>query len=161
FLDWCARESYYIVERFQRYDGIWNYLIKPISSLTTGSEAPRSEFGSAIRAAPEKVHVGGIASASNTAQSTEQTFLKLAPFLRAADSPLERCRLSREFDARIASLLGRRATLPQVHCFYEALSDEGEHRGLVAATASMRAAGHPVRVWSYSPQRLEFLQSQG
>jgi Glycosyltransferase sugar-binding region containing DXD motif len=57
--------------------------------------------------------------------------------------------------------LGRGATLPQVHCFYEALSGETEHRRLVAATASMRAAGHPVRVWSYSPQRLEFLQSQG
>jgi FkbM family methyltransferase len=39
FLDWCARESYHIVERFQRYDGIWNYLIKPISSLTIGNGA--------------------------------------------------------------------------------------------------------------------------
>ena len=34
-LDWCARESYHIVERFQRYEGIWNYLIRPMSSLMT------------------------------------------------------------------------------------------------------------------------------
>ena len=33
---------------------------------------------------------------------TEEAFFKLAPFLRAADSPQERRRLSRDFDARIA-----------------------------------------------------------
>jgi FkbM family methyltransferase len=161
FLDWCARELYYIVERFQRYDGIWNYLIKPISSPAIGNGVPRLEFGTATLAAQEKVAVGEIGSTSNAAQSTEETFLKLAPFLSAADSPLERRRLSREFDARIASFLGRGAALPQIHCFYEVRSDEAGHRGLVAATASMRAAGHPVRVWSYSPRRLEFLQSRG
>jgi FkbM family methyltransferase len=34
FVDWCARESYHIVEHFQRYEGIRNYLVKPIPSLT-------------------------------------------------------------------------------------------------------------------------------
>ncbi|MGT2466431.1 glycosyltransferase [Mesorhizobium atlanticum] len=32
---------------------------------------------------------------------------------------------------------------------------------LIAATTSMMAAGHPVRVWSYSPNRLEFLLPHG
>jgi len=35
FVDWCARESYHVVEHFQRYEGIRNYLVKPIPSLTT------------------------------------------------------------------------------------------------------------------------------
>src|SRR5262249_28944352 len=139
FSDWCARESYHIVERYQRYDGIWNYLIKPISSLTTGN-GPRPEFGAATLAVQEKLLIGWIGSAANAAQSTEETFLTLAPFLRAANSPLERRRLSREFDVRIGPFLGRGAALPQIHCFYEVLSDEAEHRCLVAATASMRAA---------------------
>jgi hypothetical protein len=30
FLDWCECESYHIVERYQRYEGIQNYLIKPL-----------------------------------------------------------------------------------------------------------------------------------
>ena len=70
---------------------------------------------------------------------------------------------SREFDARIARFLGPgdSASLPQIHCFYEALSDNGRHDSLIAATASMRTAGHPVRVWSYSPQKLEFLRPYG
>jgi FkbM family methyltransferase len=29
FLDWCRHELYEIVERFQRYEGIHNYLVKP------------------------------------------------------------------------------------------------------------------------------------
>ena len=36
-----------------------------------------------------------------------------------------------------------------------------EHHDLIAAMASMRAAGHPVRVWTYSPQKLEFLVPHG
>jgi glycosyltransferase involved in cell wall biosynthesis len=100
---------------------------------------------------------------SSEPPSTDEIFLKLAPFLRAADSPQERRRLSRDFDARIASLLSQAdgASLPQIHCFYEVLSDNAEHRTLIAATASMRAAGHSVRVWSYSPQKLDFLRPHG
>src|SRR5260221_165672 len=53
------------------------------------------------------------------------------------------------------------AALPQIHCFYEVLSGDHPHHGLVAATSSMRAAGHPVTVWSYSPARLDFLRAHG
>jgi FkbM family methyltransferase len=164
FLDWCARESYHIVYRLQRYEGIWNYLIKPIFSITTENGAPRPELDTAITtlAPQDKLLVGGgIGSACNRAQSTEKTFLNLAPFLRVADSPVERRRLSRELDARIVPFLSDDGALPQIHCFYEVLSDEVEHRTLLAATTSMRAAGHPVRVWSYSPQKLGFLQPHG
>jgi len=34
FLDWCERAAYQLVERFQRYPGIQNYLIKPSSSAS-------------------------------------------------------------------------------------------------------------------------------
>jgi hypothetical protein len=97
------------------------------------------------------------------ARSTQEQFLELAPFLAAADSPAERRRASRDFDARIAPLLngGEAAALPQIHCFYEVLSDTAQHRSLAAATASMRAAGHPVQVWSYSPEKLAFLRPYG
>lgn len=97
------------------------------------------------------------------AKSPQEIFEELAPFLRAVDSPKERRHLSRHFDARIAPFLSHAdgAALPQIHCFYEALSDRAEHKTLIAATTSMRAAGHPVRVWSYSPQKLEFLRPHG
>jgi FkbM family methyltransferase len=36
FLDWCASKSYEIIERFQRYPGIQNYLIRPISENASG-----------------------------------------------------------------------------------------------------------------------------
>ena len=95
--------------------------------------------------------------------SPQEKFFSLAPFLRAADSPKERREQSRSFDARIAPLLSCSdgASLPQIHCFYEVISDKADHRALIAATASMRAAGHPVRVWSYSPQKLGFLRLHG
>ncbi|TPM26964.1 glycosyltransferase [Mesorhizobium sp. B2-3-5] len=99
---------------------------------------------------------------SSKAKGTEEILLELAPFLRFADSPQERRARSRAFDSRIAPFLNRGdAALPQIHCFYEVLSDNAEHRTLVAATTSMRAAGHPVRVWSYSPNKLEFLLPLG
>lgn len=89
-------------------------------------------------------------------------FLTLAPFLRVADWPKQRLELSRAFDARIQRHLDRSgAALPQIHCFYEVLSETAQHSGLVAATASMQRAGHPVRVWSYSPQKLAVLASHG
>jgi glycosyltransferase involved in cell wall biosynthesis len=97
------------------------------------------------------------------AKSTQEFFLDLAPFLRSADSPEQRREQSRAFDTRIAPSLSRAdgAMLPQIHCFYEVLSDKAEHKTLIAATTSMRATGHPVRVWSYTPQKLEFLKPHG
>ena len=97
-------------------------------------------------------------------ESTEETFLKLAPFLRVADWPKQRLELSRSFDARIARYLDHcdsGAALPQTHCFYEVLSDTAQHPSLIGATASMRAAGHPVRIWSYSTKKLKFLVPHG
>ena len=96
--------------------------------------------------------------------STEEQFLKLAPFLRAADWPRQRLELSRSFDARKVRYLdhsAQGAALPQIHCFYEALSDTAQHASLIGATASMVAAGHPVQVWSYSTEKLDFLVPYG
>jgi glycosyltransferase involved in cell wall biosynthesis len=95
-------------------------------------------------------------------RSTRDTFFSLFPYLSAIDSAAERREQSRPFDAGIASKLGGAgAALPQVHSFYEVLSDNGRHDGLIAAVTSQRAAGHPVKVWSYSPQKLEFLRPLG
>lgn len=102
------------------------------------------------------------AIASGRVKSTEEFFYELAPFLRDVDSPRERRERSRQFDARINPFLGSDDTaLPQINCFYQVMSDKAEHRTLIAATASMRAAGHPVRVWSYAPEKLEFLIPHG
>jgi hypothetical protein len=122
--------------------------VEPVSTTSIESHEPQT---------------GRIGDSSSGANSSEDTFLNLAPFLRAADSPADRRRLSREYDARIAQFLsfGDSAALPQIHCFYEVLSDNARHDSLIAATASMRAAGHPVRVWSYSPHKLEFLVPHG
>ena len=95
-------------------------------------------------------------------QSTGEFFLNLAPFLRTVDSPAERRKQSRAFDAKMEKYWqGDGTSLPQVHCFYEVLSETAQHHSLIAATTSMRAAGHPVRVWSYSPAKLDFLASHG
>ncbi|TPL74003.1 glycosyltransferase [Mesorhizobium sp. B2-3-15] len=95
-------------------------------------------------------------------KSTDEIFHDLAPFLREVDSPLQRRERSLQFDARISRFLGRDDTaLPQINCFYQVMSDQAEHRTLIAATASMRAAGHPVRVWSYAPEKLAFLVPHG
>lgn len=95
-------------------------------------------------------------------KSTEEIFHELAPFLRDVDSPLQRREGSRQFDARISPFLGSDDTaLPQINCFYQVMSDKAEHRTLIAATTSMRAAGHPVRVWSYAPEKLAFLVPHG
>jgi glycosyltransferase involved in cell wall biosynthesis len=104
-----------------------------------------------------------IAAGTGDGRSAQEIFSNLAPFLAAADSPEERRQLSRGFDARIAPLLSfdGAAALPQIHCFYQVLSDNAEHHDLTAAVASMRAAGHPVRVWTYSPEKLKFLIPYG
>ncbi|TRD00173.1 glycosyltransferase [Mesorhizobium sp. WSM4305] len=95
-------------------------------------------------------------------KSADDIFHELAPFLRDVDSPPERRERSRQFDARISRFLGSDGTaLPQINCFYQVMSDKAEHRTLIAATTSMRAAGHPVRVWSYAPEKLEFLVPHG
>jgi hypothetical protein len=96
------------------------------------------------------------------ARSGRERVLQVAPFLRAANSPQQRRTQSREFDARIVPFLPEDGTaLPQIHCFYEVRSGDARHDGLVAATVSMRTAGHPVRVWSYAPHKLEFLLPHG
>jgi hypothetical protein len=91
----------------------------------------------------------------------EQKFHDLAPFLREVDSPEHRRAAARRLDARIAPFLHGAAALPQINCFYEVLSDAAPLHGLLAATTSMRAAGHPVRVWSYTPEKLAFLRPHG
>ncbi|UCI19170.1 hypothetical protein FJ970_29815 [Mesorhizobium sp. B2-1-8] len=95
-------------------------------------------------------------------KSTDEIFHEFAPFLRNVDSPPERRERSRQFDARISPFLASDDTaLPQINCFYQVMSDKAEHRTLIAATTSMRAAGHPVRVWSYAPEKLAFLVPHG
>jgi hypothetical protein len=90
-------------------------------------------------------------------------FQEMAPFLRAADSSQDRRRMSREFDARITAFLrlGDDPALPRIQCFYGVLSHDARHNSLIAATTSMRAMGHPVNVWSYTPEKLEFLRPHG
>jgi hypothetical protein len=92
--------------------------------------------------------------------TTAETFKKLAPYLASVDSPEQRRRLSRKSDEKVAWMFGRggAAALPQIHCFYEVLGKSTRHGALVAAVSSMRAAGHPVRLWTYSPKKLEFLK---
>jgi tetratricopeptide (TPR) repeat protein len=128
-----------------------------------GGPEPAQPNAEPVAPAPTEEEALPAASVAGAALTTEETFLELAPFLAAVDSPAERRRLSRAFDARIAPFLdcADTAALPQIHCFYEVLSDKAEHRSLIAATTSMRAAGHPVQVWSYAPQKLEFLLPYG
>lgn len=132
FKDWCAREQYQLVKSYQRYPGIQNFLVAPI--------------GTEMR--------------SKTDVSTAAFFENFAPFLRDADTIDRRRDATRAFDQRIGPLLGQTSTsLPPIHLFYEAMSDQ--HQTLMAATASMRAAGHAVRVWTYSPAKLAFLAARG
>ena len=125
---------------------------------TAPDATPGPEAGAGANTASAEVRAD-----PSAAKSTDQRFPELAPFLSAVDSPTDRRRLSHDFDARIPQFLGRgdTAALPQIHCFYEVLSDTAQHLGLIAGTTSMRAAGHPVRVWSYSPQKLDFLLPLG
>lgn len=44
-MEWCARESYQLVERFRRYDGIQNFLIKPLSFVIAEAAKVREEQG--------------------------------------------------------------------------------------------------------------------
>ena len=41
------------------------------------------------------------------------------------------------------------------------LSDYARHNSLIAATTSMLAMGHPVNIWSYTPEKLGFLRPHG
>jgi FkbM family methyltransferase len=52
FVEWCARESYQIVDRFRRYDGIQNYILKPLllATVHTRSRITETEFGEALDA---------------------------------------------------------------------------------------------------------------
>jgi glycosyltransferase involved in cell wall biosynthesis len=97
------------------------------------------------------------------AQSTSAVIRQLAPFLDHVDDVRERRRRSRELDRRMLQLLDERASgsLPQIHCFYEVLSPSGSHDGVVAATRSMVLAGHRVKLWSYTPSRLQGLVHGG
>jgi len=130
--------------------------LKPTQEVAKDTEFTKSKPSEGLRS-------NSTAKTNGLKKSTQGTFLDLAPFLRAVDSPVERREQSRAFDARIAPFLSRAdgAALPRIHCFYEVLSEKADHKTLIAAASSMRAAGHPVQVWSYSPQKLEFLKSHG
>jgi hypothetical protein len=111
----------------------------------------------------EMLQPSGAAENPVRAMSPVALFPSLAPFLAVADSAVERRMQSRGFDARMANYLDTdgAAALPQIHCFYAVLNDKAGHHDLIAAMASMRAAGHPVRVWSYTPEKLIFLIPHG
>ncbi|WP_143019568.1 tetratricopeptide repeat protein [Mesorhizobium qingshengii] len=135
-------------------------LAQPDPPTKAGNKPGRADdgaMGDANRAPLESKDFG-----AGSMKSTEEIFHELAPFLRDVDSPMERRQRSRQFDSRIYPFLGSDdPALPQINCFYEVMSDKAEHRTLIAATTSMRAAGHPVRVWSYAPEKLEFLVPHG
>jgi hypothetical protein len=113
--------------------------------------------------APALAEATGAVDESEAPVAVAGFFDRLAPFLGGNLSPLERRLQSRAFDARIAPMLrpSESASLPQIHCFYEVLSEDARHESLIAATTSMRQVGHPVRVWSYEPSKLDFLRRQG
>ncbi|WP_198019252.1 glycosyltransferase [Mesorhizobium sp. LNHC229A00] len=126
-----------------------------------GVKPERAEDDGAMCDASQTASEGKDVGASGI-KSTDEIFHDLAPFLRDVDSPLERRERSRQFDTRISPFLGGDDTaLPQINCFYQVMSDKAEHRTMIAATTSMRAAGHPVRVWSYAPEKLEFIVAHG
>jgi glycosyltransferase involved in cell wall biosynthesis len=130
------------------------------SSQEARSSKPKPRAAAQQLAAPprdESIDIGPFGA------STSEAFSNLFPFLRDADSVVDRRRLSQDFDARIIPHLSLDdvSRLPQIHCFYEPLAQSANHQSLVAATASMAAAGHAVKVWSYSPRKLEFLRGQG
>ncbi|RWH69252.1 glycosyltransferase [Mesorhizobium sp.] len=137
--------------------------VKPTLPLIShgAEDADWIRFGSSSRPYGGDAPAEPRSFAFRSGRTAEEFFRKFAPFLEAVDSPAERCRQSRNFDRRILPFLNNGAALPQIHCFYEVLSDKVDHSTLIAATTSMMAAGHPVRVWSYSPNRLEFLLPHG
>ena len=92
--------------------------------------------------------------------ATAEFFHAKAPFLMATESATERAEGSRAFDAVIARHLAFEADLPRVHSFYEVM-EEGREAGLLAALGSMRAAGHPVLLWTYSPEKLSAVKALG
>ncbi|MDX8482046.1 glycosyltransferase [Mesorhizobium sp. VK24D] len=129
-------------------------------SLETGATPGRA--GDRAANGKGEVRLEGEFFGSGEAKSAEEIFGELAPFLRDVTSPRDRRDRSRKFDARITPFLGADdAALPQINCFYEVISEAAQHRTLIAAVSSMRRAGHPVRVWSYSPNKLEFLTPYG
>jgi glycosyltransferase involved in cell wall biosynthesis len=95
--------------------------------------------------------------AAERQRDTATVIRALAPFLDQVDDAGERRRRSRDFDRRMTPWLDERGsgTLPQIHCFYEVLAPSANHDGLVAATRSMVLAGHRVKLWSYTPSRLQ------
>ena len=100
---------------------------------------------------------------NRSGQDTGAVIRHLAPFLDRVDDVRGRRLGSRELDRRMAQMLDERAaaSLPQIHCFYEVLSPSGNHDGLIAATRSMVLAGHRVKLWSYTPLRLQGLVHDG
>jgi glycosyltransferase involved in cell wall biosynthesis len=148
--------------RVEKHRAAWQD-VTAVAAPDNVAEPGAGGAGATEAASPDPEEERLTAHLSGVASSTKEQFLELAPFLSAVDLPAERLRLSRAFDARIAPFLngGNTAALPQIHCFYEVLSDTAEHHSLIAATMSMRAAGHPVQVWSYSPEKLEFLLPHG
>lgn len=135
-------------------------LLEPSDAASAGR--PDAQPVGSAAAKPEVFPASGESKGPAPGRTTEEVFYNLAPFLRSVDSTRTRRDQSRVFDSRIKPLLDvDSASLPQINCFYEAMADGAEHPTLVAATASMRAAGHPVRVWSYSPSKLDFLSMHG
>jgi glycosyl transferase-like sugar-binding protein len=95
---------------------------------------------------------------------TTVSFCDLVQLLSTTDSPKQRRERSRHFDARLFRYLDRSTDgnpLPQIHCFYEAMGGNEQHLSLSGAMRSMRSAGHPVRLWSYSTDKLKFLAPLG
>jgi tetratricopeptide (TPR) repeat protein len=136
-------------------------LLDDAENLPTG--APIKSTDATARPDASEPAVTPAADPPHSAMSTPELFRSLAPFLNAVDSPQDRLQQSRTFDARIARLLdgAQACALPQIYGFYEVMSEGGRHEALIASAASMRAAGHPVRLWSYSPDKLEFLKAYG
>jgi glycosyltransferase involved in cell wall biosynthesis len=134
---------------------------KPAAPGAAQPESRTSPPRPALRQAVPALEPSQEPAATLARRSTGDAFRALAPFL-SIRNPRERRRASREFDCKIEPWLPpEKAVLPQIHSFYEVLSEGGRHDTLVASMRSMRQAGHPVTVWTYTPERLDFLRAHG
>ncbi|WP_424363274.1 glycosyltransferase [Methylocystis parvus] len=139
--------------------------LRSIDLILSGASMKRSQDGVARRreARSQSLARRPARAVTEAGASTADIIHSLAPYLKDADSVVDRVQSSRNFDAHITPYLKRRdlSALPPIHCFYEALSDSANHDSLIAATTSMVAAGHQVKVWTYTPDRLAFLRECG
>ena len=131
-----------------------NHAIARLNEAAPASaEPPTPERSAADQTSPH--------SQQSLADDTKRNLTALARHLESLrGDPANRRAASLALDERLATYLVDGAALPIINLFYEVLDPNGSHDALIAAVSSMRTAGHPVRIWTYTPDRLAFLISE-